>query len=104
AVSSLANVHKPARSGLPSAVRGAGAVRFGLPSAVRGRPGVRYCAHCAASGVTIALRVITVVKSFIGPNTSFRHLLYTQGSRHGHGAGQYTNCGTNSHLASPLPS
>src|SRR5438132_7635077 len=32
--------HKPDRSGLPSAVRGAGAVRFGFPSAVRGMRGV----------------------------------------------------------------
>jgi hypothetical protein len=30
----------PDRSGLPSAVRGGGAVRFGLPSLVRGMPGV----------------------------------------------------------------
>ena len=32
--------HRPEKSGLPSAVRGAGAVKFGLPSAVRGIPGV----------------------------------------------------------------
>src|SRR5919201_328416 len=32
--------HKPDRSGLPSGVFGAGAVRFGLPSGVRGMPGV----------------------------------------------------------------
>jgi hypothetical protein len=37
----------PEKSGLPSAVRGAGAVRFGLPSAVRGMPGVRSFSHCA---------------------------------------------------------
>src|SRR5258708_26305098 len=62
--------HRPARSGLPSAVRGAGAVRFGLPAAVRGMPGVRYCAHCAASGVIHAVKMIAVVKIFIVPNTS----------------------------------
>src|SRR6266699_834232 len=67
ALSGLIMFHRPERSGLPSAVRGAGAVRFGLPSAVRGMPGVRYCAHCAASGVTNAVKVIAVVKIFIRP-------------------------------------
>src|SRR5580700_132188 len=32
--------HMPLRSGLPSAVLGAGALRFGLPSGVLGTPGV----------------------------------------------------------------
>jgi hypothetical protein len=32
--------HSPEKSGLPPAVRGAGAARFGLPSGVRGIPGV----------------------------------------------------------------
>src|SRR5947209_13238439 len=45
--------HRPERSGLPSAVRGAGAVRFGLRSGVRGMPGVGYFSHCAARGVVI---------------------------------------------------
>src|ERR1700736_1725264 len=40
----------PDRSGLPSAVRGAGADRFGLPSGVRGMPGVFIVSHCAAKG------------------------------------------------------
>src|SRR5689334_1829728 len=40
-------VHSPERSGLPSAVRGAGAVRFGLPSAVRGIPAVGWFNHWA---------------------------------------------------------
>src|SRR5580692_9070918 len=44
------SIHRPERSGLPSAVRGAGAVRLGLPSAVRGMPGVGRLSHCAASG------------------------------------------------------
>ena len=39
----------PDRSGLPSGVRGAGAVRIGLPSAVRGIPGVGL-SHWAATG------------------------------------------------------
>ena len=37
--------HRPERSGLPSAVRGAGAARFGLPSGVRGMPGVGWFNH-----------------------------------------------------------
>src|SRR6188474_3824875 len=37
----------PERSGLPSAVRGAGAERFGRPSGKRGIPGVGYLIHCA---------------------------------------------------------
>ena len=32
--------HIPERSGLPSEIRGAGAVRFGVPSGRRGTPGV----------------------------------------------------------------
>ena len=47
---SEALLHNPERSGLPSAVRGAGAFRSGLPSAVRGIPGVGRCSHCAESG------------------------------------------------------
>src|SRR5439155_1013431 len=37
----------PERSGLPSGVRGAGAVRFGFPSGIRGTPAVGYFSHCA---------------------------------------------------------
>src|SRR5215510_7470507 len=44
---------RPVRSGLPSAVRGAGAARFGLRSEVRGMPGAGYFIHCASSGVVI---------------------------------------------------
>jgi hypothetical protein len=36
----LVTAHKPDKSGLPSAVLGAGAARFGLPSGSRGTPGV----------------------------------------------------------------
>jgi hypothetical protein len=39
----------PERSGLPSAVFGAGPVRSGLPSAVLGTPGVGYRGHCAVT-------------------------------------------------------
>src|SRR5262249_48247256 len=38
----------PDKSGLPSAVRGAGAERFGLPSGKRGTPGVGWLIHCCA--------------------------------------------------------
>src|SRR4026209_1375920 len=37
----------PERSGLPSAVRGVGALRFTLPSAPRGTPGGSRLSHCA---------------------------------------------------------
>ena len=40
----------PERSGFPSAVFGAGAVRLGLPSGVRGRPGVGKLSHWAPKG------------------------------------------------------
>src|SRR5438128_11421681 len=70
ALSGLSHCHRPDRSGLPSAVRGAGAVRFGLPSAVRGMPGVGRSTHCAARGVTEAAKMITAVKIFIGLNPS----------------------------------
>src|SRR6516165_7953463 len=39
--------HIPERSGLPSAVRGAGALRSGRPSDVLGTPAVGYFSHCA---------------------------------------------------------
>src|SRR5262245_19864658 len=37
----------PERSGLPSGVRGTGAVKSGFPSGVRGTPAVGYFNHCA---------------------------------------------------------
>src|SRR6476660_2393518 len=40
-------IHTPDRSGCPSAVTGAGALRFGLPSAGRGTPGVGVFSHWA---------------------------------------------------------
>src|SRR5579859_7370957 len=42
--------HTPERSGLPSALRGAGAARFGLPSLVRGVDLSGSFNHCAAKG------------------------------------------------------
>src|SRR5712691_7903870 len=39
--------HMPLRSGLPSAVSGAGADRFGVSSSLRGTPGVVYSSHWA---------------------------------------------------------
>src|SRR5262245_38667824 len=39
----------PDKSGLPSAVRGAGAVRFGFPFDPFGTPGFGYNGHCAES-------------------------------------------------------
>src|SRR5215510_14390607 len=80
AISGLHHCHRPDRSGLPSAVRGVGAVRFGLPSAVRGMPGVGWLTHWAARGVTKAVKIITAVKVFIELNPSRSHVLYTQGS------------------------
>src|SRR5204862_2773725 len=41
----------PEKSGLPSAVRGAGADRSTIPSAFRGTPAVGYFNHCAALSV-----------------------------------------------------
>ena len=41
--------HMPEKSGLPSAVRGAGALRFGFPFANRGTPAVGYFSHWADS-------------------------------------------------------
>src|SRR5580692_2554789 len=65
------SIHRPERSGLPSAVRGAGAVRFGLPSAVRGMPGVGRLSHCAATGLLIARSTSAVLNSAI-PNSAPR--------------------------------
>src|SRR5579859_2131709 len=65
---STAVYHSPDKSGLPSGVRGAGAVRFGLPSAVRGMPGVGYFNHCAFTGVVSADNTIartTVFKFYL---------------------------------------
>jgi hypothetical protein len=45
----LARIQTPEKSGLPSAVRGAGASIRTLPSASRGTPAVGNFGHCAAT-------------------------------------------------------
>src|SRR5438105_13099521 len=56
----------PERSGLPSGVRGAGAVGLGLPSASRGTSAVGYLSHCAESVTDPAHSIAaTPVTSFI---------------------------------------
>src|SRR5712691_6521213 len=55
--------HMPLRSGLPSAVRGAGADRLGLPSAVRGTPGVGYSSHWAEPAPGSATHIIIAAHS-----------------------------------------
>src|SRR5262245_42435511 len=67
--------HTPDRSGVPSAVRGAGAVRLGLPSGVRGRPGVEYLNHCAPSGALTAINSIVTIRRFIRPPHSYQRSL-----------------------------
>src|SRR5205814_8840240 len=46
--------HIPEKSGLPSAVLGAGASRFGVPLVLRGTPALGYFSHCATTDVAIA--------------------------------------------------
>src|ERR1051325_5664008 len=55
----------PERSGLPSAIRGAGAVRLGLPSASLGIPAVGYFSHCAPIGTDRTQRPAAVNASTI---------------------------------------
>src|SRR5262249_4730603 len=55
----------PDRSGLPSVVRGAGAVRSGLRSAVRGMLGVGWSTHCPASGVVNAYKMVAKTTVFM---------------------------------------
>src|SRR5262249_44713370 len=55
----------PDRSGLPLALRGAGAVRSGLPSAVRGMPGVGRFTHCACRGAVHADNMIAKTTVFM---------------------------------------
>src|SRR5262249_17258578 len=64
----------PDRSGLPSVVRGAGAVRSGLPSAVRGVPGAGWSIHCAASGVANADKIVANTMVFM-PTSCEQRLL-----------------------------
>src|SRR5439155_8475044 len=48
--SGLSASQMPEKSGFPSRVRGAGALRFGAPEARRGTPGVSILNHCADTG------------------------------------------------------
>src|SRR5690348_2160482 len=58
----------PERSGLPSASRGAGAVRFGLPSGVRGSPAVGTFSHCAETQVQTANAARAVLRIILPPD------------------------------------
>src|SRR3981081_637844 len=71
----------PERSGLPSAVRGAAAVRFGLPFAVRGVAGGGWVTHCAATGRVTAEKITTKTTVFIRDLLAYSrpgcfHILY----------------------------
>src|SRR6185295_16482544 len=54
----LAVIQRPEKSGWPSAVFGAGAVRLNFPSAVLGTLGVGYFSHCAPA-VPLTARTAT---------------------------------------------
>ena len=73
------NFQIPERSGLPSGVRGAGAVRSGFPSAVFGTPAVARAGHCAKSPEDADARSIAAAaKSFLrltGPFIEGTHQL-----------------------------
>src|SRR5690348_17268520 len=56
----------PDRSGLPSDVRGVGAVRFGLPSGPFGTPGFGDNGHCAESDVESAATMTADTKTVNG--------------------------------------
>src|SRR5437868_14793883 len=55
----------PVRSGLPSAIFGAGAVRFGLPSGVRGTFGVLLASHCAETATVNSAANAIVTRVFM---------------------------------------
>src|SRR5207249_2190803 len=54
--------HTPERSGVPSAVFGAGALMSGDPAGVRGTPALGYCTHCACRE-TVAQRIAAAIAS-----------------------------------------
>jgi hypothetical protein len=56
----------PEKSGLPSAVRGAGAFMSGLPSRVLGTPAVGYVTHCAYREAGSTTRDATSAKVRVG--------------------------------------
>ncbi len=66
--------HSPVKSGLPSAVRGAGALTFTSPFAVRGTFGVLKIGHCAesagANAVTTASTPLRLSPILISTRTS----------------------------------
>src|SRR5207248_2700167 len=79
----------PERSGLPSAVRGAVAVRLGLPFGKRGIPGVGK-SHCASSGAEIAVTMRAAKQIFmifscplLGRDVYSTHIRRHQGNRKG---------------------
>src|SRR5437899_2933057 len=57
-------IHNPVRSGLPSALFGAGAERSALPLGRRGIP-VMVCRHCAAAGIAASIMVAIINRRFI---------------------------------------
>src|SRR5271167_3149396 len=56
--------HVPEKSGLPSAVRGVGAVRSGFPSGVFGTP-VGYDGHCAKTATPPATKRLATATELI---------------------------------------
>src|SRR5260221_10232835 len=50
--------HTPAKFGLPSAVRGAGAARVTLPLASRGNPGVGRFGHWAVRETAVTQKIV----------------------------------------------
>src|SRR5262245_22266259 len=69
----------PERSGLPSAVRGAGALRFTLPSAPCGTPGSARLGHCAETEgertVAMATTTANMKHRFISASTTLSTIL-----------------------------
>jgi len=56
----------PDKSGLPSGVRGVGALRFGLPSGPFGTYGFGYNGHCAESDDERAVTMTAEISSVNG--------------------------------------
>src|SRR6476660_5287684 len=61
----LVVIHKPERSGRPSLVRGAGALRLGLPFGSSGTSGVLMVIHCAAAADCTSINVTKRPRSFM---------------------------------------
>src|SRR5687768_3440471 len=60
----LVPVHRPEKSGRPSAALGVGALRLTAPSGSLGTPGVGYFTHCAAAltDIDTVSRAIAIVR------------------------------------------